>query len=75
MQTETRSDTHTEVSLAGKRVALARGAGEAHTPAEALHALGAELVFYPVLERLPPADLSALDQALDQALAGHYTWL
>lgn len=75
MQTETRSDTHTEVSLAGKRVALARGAEEAHTPAEALHALGAELVFYPVLERLPPADLSALDQALDQALAGHYTWL
>lgn len=75
MQTITHTPAGQTASLAGKRVALARGAGEAHTPAEALHALGAELVFYPVLERLPPADLSALDQALDQALAGHYTWL
>lgn len=75
MQTKTQSDTQTKPSLAGKRVALAWGADEAHTPAAELQALGAEVVYYPCLERLPPADLAALDQALDQTLAGVYTWL
>ncbi|MCC6165868.1 MAG: uroporphyrinogen-III synthase, partial [Caldilineaceae bacterium] len=75
MQTPTHTQAGQTASLAGMRVALAWGADEAHTPAAELQDLGAEVVYYPCLERLPPADLTALDQALDQALAGVYTWL
>jgi uroporphyrinogen-III synthase len=75
MQTQTQSDTQTAPSLAGRRVALARAVDEAHTPAAGLQALGAEVVFYPCLERLPPANLAEFDQAIQQAADGGYDWL
>lgn len=75
MQTKTLSGIQGQATLVGRRVALARAADEAHTPSAALQALGAEVVYYPCLERLPPDNLAAFDQAIDHVLAGDYAWL
>lgn len=73
MQTQIQSQR--ESVLAGHRIALARAAEEAHTPAQPLSALGAEIVYYPCLELLPPDNLADLDRELKRLASGRYDWL
>jgi uroporphyrinogen-III synthase len=75
MQTQTHAEIEGESTLAGRRVALARAAEEAHTPAAALRALGAEVIYYPCLEMLPPDNLAEFDRALERLAAADYDWL
>lgn len=75
MHTQSPTETQSEMGLAGRRVALARSASEARTPASALVAEGAELVYYPCLEILPSDNLAELDDHLQRLVAGDYDWL
>lgn len=75
MQPKARPQVESDTGLAGRRVALARAAEEAHTPAGALTERGAELVYYPCLEILPPDNLAEFDREVKRLAAGHYDWL
>lgn len=65
----------TAAALAGQRVALARSAEEFNSPAPRLRELGAEVVYYPCLEILPPDNLAELDRSLHDCCAGNFDWL
>jgi uroporphyrinogen III methyltransferase/synthase len=62
-------------TLVGRKVALASAAEDAFSPAPALRALGAEVVFYPCAVRLPLDATDALDAALRRAPQGAFDWL
>ncbi|MDR3741321.1 MAG: uroporphyrinogen-III synthase [Terracidiphilus sp.] len=59
--------------LAGRRVLVTRGAGQASKLSDGLRALGATPVEVPVLEIQPPASYDALDVALGESES--YDWL
>jgi uroporphyrinogen-III synthase len=75
METKTEHEALAPHILAGKRVALARAAGERNSPAAYLTSLGAEVVYYPCLELLPPANQAELDLTLQQLAGGEFDWL
>lgn len=75
MQTDTYPTFVQTASLAGRRVALARTPEEAQPLAAELRALGAELVFYPCLEMLPPDNLADFDETLGRLAKGDFDWL
>jgi uroporphyrinogen-III synthase len=54
---------------------LARAASDANIPATQLAAMGAEVVFYPCWEVLPPENLAELDRTLQHLAAGDFDWL
>ncbi len=58
--------------LFGKRILVTRAAAQAADFARHLEALGAEPVFCPMLEIVPPADLDALDRAISDLAATDY---
>jgi uroporphyrinogen III methyltransferase/synthase len=62
-------------ALGGLRVALARAAEEFNSPAPRLREFGAEVVYYPCLEMLPPDNLAELDRSLHDCCAGDFDWL
>ncbi len=62
-------------ALAGVRIALARSAEEFNSPAPRLREFGAEVVYYPCLEILPPDNLAELDRCLHDCCAGNVDWL
>lgn len=72
---QTQVQPQRESTLAGHRIALARAAEEAHTPAQPLNALGAELIYYPCLELLPSDNVAELDRELKRLAQGRYDWL
>jgi len=61
------------MNLTNKRVLITRPRAQAEGFARALRASGAEPIFFPVIEIIPPDDYSALDFAI-QSLDG-YDWL
>jgi uroporphyrinogen-III synthase len=61
--------------LNGVRVAIPRAADEANSPSEWLRKLGAQVVYYPCMSAMPPANLDELDKALQAAATGQFDWL
>ncbi len=61
------------MNLTGKRIVITRPRGRAEEFATALIAEGAQPIFFPVIEIVPPADLSALDFAIHDL--DQYDWL
>src|SRR6185503_18991643 len=61
------------MNLTNKRVLITRPRAQAEGFARALRALGAQPIFFPVIEIIPPDDYSALDFAI-QSLE-QYDWL
>jgi uroporphyrinogen-III synthase len=59
--------------LQGKRVVVTRPRAQANGFAEALESVGAEAVFFPVIEITPVEDMAALDHALLKLYC--YDWL
>lgn len=75
MVTRSQSTTLSNQTLTGLRVAITRAAEEANSPAAFLRELGAEVLHYPSLQAVALDDNAALDQALQDAAAGHFEWL
>lgn len=75
MNSTSQSKTLAPNSLAGLRIALARGPEEVNTAAPELIALGAEVVYYPCLELMRPENTAELDHALQALAAGEFDWL
>jgi len=74
------SDNSRESSLAnsaltGKRVVVTRAPHQAVEMAQLLIEYGAEPLFYPCLEIIPPENPGPLDRALEVAAAGRFDWL
>ncbi len=68
--------TETPVTeLAGRRVVVTRAPHQSAGLAALLEERGAIPLLYPCIQVVPPADPSALDQALEGAVAGRYEWL
>lgn len=61
------------MSLTNKRILITRPRAQAEGFARALRAAGAEPIFFPVIEIIPPDDYSALDLAIQNL--EHYDWL
>jgi len=68
-----RPDPPTPRPLAGRRVVVTRARDEARTLAQALAALGAEVVLAPTIRVVPLADLAPLRAALSRPLP--YDWI
>ena len=75
MVTRSQSTSLSSQTLTGLRVAITRAAEEANSPAAFLRELGAEVLHYPSLQAVALDDNAALDQALQDAAAGHFEWL
>lgn len=61
--------------LAGKRIVNTRALAQAQALDDLLCAHGALPISYPCLRIVPPADLTALDTALRDLIAGQFDWL
>ena len=61
------------MNLTGKRIVITRPRGRAEDFADALIAEGAQPIFFPVIEIIPPDDFSALDFAIQNL--DEYDWL
>ncbi|HAJ38813.1 MAG TPA: hypothetical protein DCL15_24365 [Chloroflexi bacterium] len=61
--------------LAGRQVVVTQAAEQAPELAALLLQAGATPLLYPCLAIAPPADASALDQALQSATCGNFDWL
>lgn len=61
--------------LSGRTVALTRSPDRAGTMYEALKAIGAQIVLFPVIDFEIPADTNVLDEALGRLAAGRFDWL
>ncbi len=59
--------------LFGRRVVITRDRSQAGVLAERLHALGADVIEFPVIEIRPPADPAPLDRAIAELES--YDWL
>ena len=59
--------------LFGKRIVVSRAREQASLFAEKLEALGAEIIEFPVIKIVPPADYAALDRSLGQL--EEYSWI
>jgi uroporphyrinogen-III synthase len=62
-------------ALSGKRIVVTRAPHQAAEMADLLRSYGAEPLFYPCLEIIPPEDPGPLDEALGAAAAGRFDWL
>ncbi len=62
-------------SLQGRRVALTLAADDPFSPADALRQAKAALLYYPVIQTLPPDSYDSLDNALKQSFGGEVDWL
>ncbi|NJN83146.1 MAG: uroporphyrinogen-III synthase [Caldilineaceae bacterium] len=69
------SEERTQANLQGLRVAITRSAEQADLQTRLLREFGAEVVYYPCLDIMPPKNLEALDAGLLDAAAGKYDWL
>ena len=67
------TSAHTGAPLSGRSVIVTRTLAQAHTLAEPLASLGAEVLAFPVLETVDPEDWSALDSAI--ADLASYDWV
>ena len=67
------TSAHTGAPLSGRSVIVTRTFAQAHTLAEPLASLGAEVLAFPVLETVDPEDWSALDSAI--ANLASYDWV
>ncbi|CAN5726660.1 hypothetical protein BH24ACT26_BH24ACT26_11820 [soil metagenome] len=61
--------------LSGSRVVVTRAEHQAAGLGGALHALGAEVVYLPVIAIAPPASWADLDAALRRCAGGTYAWI
>jgi uroporphyrinogen III methyltransferase/synthase len=66
-------DWFERLPLFGQRIVVTRPQGEADGAAEALEALGAEVLIAPTVEILPPGDLAPIDRAI--AALSSFDWL
>jgi len=67
------TSAHTGAPLSGRSVIVTRTLAQAHTLAEPLASLGAEVLAFPVLETVDPEDWGALDSAI--ANLASYDWV
>lgn len=61
--------------LLGTRVVVTRNTGQANDLGEQLNALGADVVYLPVIALEDPDDYSDVDRALKTLAAGRYDWV